>query len=131
MNKFSKYAVPAIFILFLIIFTPRYMTDIEEIVQIEVNNDFGAAESVLTTVENYDEKSVITLLANYKEQRTLLHHGGFAEKDVQYRILARTKSGIREIILGKSNYNDKGGFFSCRIVHNVLLKKQLGELLNP
>ncbi len=107
-------------------FMPRNMADykIEEIVRVEANFNYGEEDSELTDVHFIPER-IIECISKYKEQRTLTRRRGYAMKNVQISILIRTNDGLKEIIIGKDTYSQKGSGPAYKILEEEKFKEEI------
>ncbi len=108
------------------VYMPRNIADskIEEIVRVQANFDYGEEYSKLTDV-HFIPKQIIECISKYKEQRTLTRHKGYAMKDVQMSILVRTSDGLKEIIIGRNTYSQKGSGPAYKILDGEKFKKEI------
>lgn len=107
-------------------YVPRPIADlgIEEIILVEANFNYGEDDSKLENVHFVPDK-VIECISKYKEQRTFVRHKGYAMKNVQLRVLIRTNSGCKEIIIGKDIYCQSTSGPDYRILNAEQFKKEL------
>ncbi len=107
-------------------FMPRPIADlgVEEIILVEANFNYGEEDSKLENVHFVPDK-VIECISKYKEQRTFVRHKGYAMKNVQLRVLIRTNSNIKEIIIGNDIYCQSGFGPAYRILNAEQFKKEL------
>lgn len=107
-------------------FTPRSVADTEilEVVRVQANFNYGEENSMLEDGHFIPDK-IIECLSQYKEQCTLVRNKGYAMKNVQMHITVRTRDGLKDIIIGKDTYSQKGSGPAYRILDEDKFKKDI------
>lgn len=98
--------------------------DIEEVIQMKVNFNYGDEESVLENV-HFIPRNIIKCIEKYKEQRTVGIYKGYRMKDVEVHIDFRTKKGTKSIVIGNEIYSVGSDNIKCRILDGENFRKEL------
>lgn len=126
---FMPFVIIVIAVIIVKFFMPRPMSDsgIQEIVIVQANFNYGEEDSKLIN-GHFIPNRIIECISKYKEQRTFVRRKDYATKNVQMRILIRTNDGLKEIIIGKDTYSQKGNGPVFRILDEDKFKKEIFDV---
>ena len=110
-------------------FLPRPITDsgVLEVILVEANTNYGQEGSKLEYVHFIPDR-ISECISKYREQRTLIRHKGYAMENVFVRIMIRTKEGVKDIIIGKDTYTQKGFGPAYRILDEQKFKEEIFDV---